>query len=137
MKCYRIFLVGLRLTLQLHQIEPIFFCYTAMIIYFISPTSNNLSHIQHLLLSWDLSSISAHISKALLKCFFLYPAIKILFQSYFFKHVSCIFTPIKNNWLAKFIININNLISRPARNIVFLFFSAWSISPYIQSQHKF
>ena len=48
----------------------IFSCYMTMLPYFIS-SSNRLSHVQHLLLNWNLCSSSSDITKFLLKCFFI------------------------------------------------------------------
>ena len=58
-------------------------------------------------------------------CFFF--AIITLFKNCFNKFIDCIFPSVKNNWLAKSIINTNNFVSNTAKNMILIFFSIWSV----------
>ena len=96
-----------------------------------SPTSNSLSHIQHLLLNWNNSSSSADMTKLSLQYFLPLFCISHALQEFFNEFINCIFFPAKNNWLAKFIINTHKLVKKSARNVWLTFFSVWSIIPSI------
>ena len=52
-------------------------------------------------------------------CFF---TVFILFKNCFNKSISTIFTSTNNNWFTKFIININKLVRKSARNMILIFF---------------
>ena len=95
------FIVNLRLILQLQRAEPLYFpviwqCYLTLL----SPTSNRLSYVQHLLLNWNICSSSSDITKFLLKCFFitfcnnhtLRELFQWMYKPHFFlckKHLAC------------------------------------------------
>ena len=58
-----------------------------------------------------------------IKVFFCYFfTILIIHKNSFNKLISCIFTSRNNNWLTKYIININNFVSKTTRNVILIFF---------------
>ena len=64
-----------------------------------------------------------HSYQTFVKMFFHYFfTVTKLFKHHLNKFISHIFTPVKNNWLAKFIINTNKFISKIARNVILIFF---------------
>ena len=95
--------------LQLQWAEPLYLPVTwQWSLTLLSRTSNNLSHIQHLWLDWNTGL--SDMTKFLLKCFFYHSsAITILFKNCFNESINYIFSSVKSNWLAKFIINKTNL----------------------------
>ena len=56
----------------------------------------------------------------------LFPII-VFFKNCFNKSIDCIFSSVKNNWLAKFITNTYNFVSKTARNMSLVFFGIRSI----------
>ena len=49
------------------------------------------------------------------------------FQKLLSESINCIFSPINNNYFAKFVINANNFIGKTARNVFWIFLSVWRI----------
>ena len=58
-----------------------------------------------------------------IKMFFNYfSTVFILPKNCFNKFISSIFTSVNNNWLTKFIIKTNKLVSKSTRNVILIFF---------------
>ena len=89
----------------------LFFCYIIIIRYFI--------------ISYMKQFICRH-KKIFVKMDFYY-LFNHLFKNCFNESINCIFSSLKNNWLAKYIINTHNFIIKTVRNMIFIFFSVWSI----------
>ena len=66
-----------------------------------------------------------------------------IFKDRFNKFISSICNSKNNNWLTKFIININNLVSKTAGNVILIFFLNKNTRDlqhslnYTQNQHRF
>ena len=95
-------LFNLRLILQLQWPEPLYFAVIGeWFLTLLYPTSNNLLHIQHLLLNWNLSSSSSDISpffivfrhdEILIKMLLYHMfTIIVFFKNCFNKSIDCIF----------------------------------------------
>ena len=65
-----------------------------------------------------------------------------LFKNRFSKFISSIFTSKNNNWLTKFIINTNKLVSKTSGNVILIFFlnknphNLQHFLNYTQNQHR-
>ena len=100
----------------------IFSCYMTMISYFfiINQFLTYPVCITWLKMFFFFLSHDRIFVKMFFYCFF---TVTKLFKHRLNKTISCIFTPVKNNWLAKFIIDTNKFISKNARNVILIFFS--------------
>ena len=126
MKYYRNFF-NLRLILQLHIAEPPYFPVT-WISYFYIFWSKQFITYPAIKIWFKTCFIFYRHDKIFIKMIFHdYLAIIILFKNCFNKFIGCIFSSVKNNWLAKSIINTYNFVSKIAKNVFMIYFSTRSI----------
>ena len=99
----------------------IFSCYMTMISYFfiINQFFTYLVCVTWLKMFFVFLSHDQIFVKMFFYCFL---TVTKLFKDRLNKTTSCIFIPVKNNWLSKFIIDTNKFISKTARNVMLIFF---------------
>ena len=139
----KLFSLNWRFMLQLQWAAPLNFSVMwQWSLTFSSSLSMSFSHIQQMLLDWNCSSFFTH-DQIFVKMFFHYfLTIQILYENFFNKLISSLFTSINNYWLDKSIINTKKLVSKTTRNVILILFwvspfNSQQLLNYTENHHKF
>ena len=115
---------------------PIFNSYVIMISYFIISFRKQSNPYPAFITRFKASFIIYSHDKISIKVLFCHRSkILILIKNCNNELINCIFSSVKNDWFAKFTINIHNFFSKTARNMILIFFSIGSITIFIDPLH--